>query len=168
MHASPRSVDQSERALHSPPVVLADEVERLLGALDAAPVEYALVGGLAVAVWGAPRATKDIDLLVRREALPSILEVAESCGFTFTSAPMTFRDGTELQRISKVEGDELLTLDLMLVNENLEQAWTSRVWLPIVNGRVCVVSRDALIDMKARAARPQDLYDIERLKDIDR
>jgi hypothetical protein len=33
---------------------------------------------------------------------------------------------------------------------------------------VTVVSRDALIGMKARAARPQDIMDIQNLKDIDR
>jgi hypothetical protein len=31
-----------------------------------------------------------------------------------------------------------------------------------------VVSRDALIAMKALAARPQDIADIENLRDIDR
>jgi hypothetical protein len=50
-------------------------------------VEYALVGGLAVAVWGAPRATKDIDLLVQPERLDAAMNAVASCGFTFTAAP---------------------------------------------------------------------------------
>ena len=52
------------------PVTLHDELRAVLSALDQARVDYALIGALAVAVWGAPRATKDIDLLVRREDLP--------------------------------------------------------------------------------------------------
>jgi hypothetical protein len=46
-------------------VTIYDELRAVLAALDQASVDYALVGGLAVAVWGAPRATKDIDLLVQ-------------------------------------------------------------------------------------------------------
>jgi hypothetical protein len=57
---------------------LLDELLALTAALDAAGVDYALVGRLAVAVWGVPRATKDIDLLVepsprqRTRSLPRV------------------------------------------------------------------------------------------------
>jgi hypothetical protein len=44
-----------------------DELVAVVRALAADGVDYALVGGLAVGVWGVPRATKDIDLLVRPE-----------------------------------------------------------------------------------------------------
>ena len=46
-----------------------DELMGVAAALEGASVDYAHVGGLAVAVWGAARATKDIDLLVRPERL---------------------------------------------------------------------------------------------------
>ena len=59
-----------------------DRVERLLRkvarALNEAGVTYALVGGNAVAAWvatvdeGAVRATKDVDLLVRRRDMSAI------------------------------------------------------------------------------------------------
>ena len=49
-------------------------------ALDTAGVQYAVVGGNAVAAWvstrdpDAVRATKDVDLLMRRESLPKATE----------------------------------------------------------------------------------------------
>ena len=62
-------------------VLAVNRVERLLrkvaGALDAAGVPYAVVGGNAVAAWvmtvdeGAVRATKDVDILLRRADLPN-------------------------------------------------------------------------------------------------
>ena len=53
------------------------ELEQLVDALHADAAEYALCGGLALAVHGHPRATKDIDLLVRAEAvLDAHLEAA--------------------------------------------------------------------------------------------
>ncbi|GIK17556.1 MAG: hypothetical protein BroJett003_25200 [Planctomycetota bacterium] len=57
-------------------VMAVDRVEKLLrrvvGALEARGIEYAVIGGNAVAAWvstvdrGATRATQDVDLLVRR------------------------------------------------------------------------------------------------------
>jgi hypothetical protein len=149
-------------------MVLSEEFDGLIDALEAAGMEYALVGGLAVAVWGAPRATKDIDLLVPANAVDGVKGVARQRGFTFEAEPMKFRDGTELRRLSKVEGTDLLTLDLMIVNADLESAWRSRRRVPTLRGELWVVSREALIDMKARAARAQDLFDIERLRELDR
>jgi hypothetical protein len=149
-------------------VTLFDELMALVAALDDANVEYALVGGLAVAVWGAPRATRDIDLLVRPESLVRALEVVKGHGFDHRAQLMTFRDGMTLQRVSRAEGRELLTVDFILVNENLEPIWGSRQKLESISGPIWVISRDALIQMKAFAARPQDLADIERLRDIDR
>jgi hypothetical protein len=150
-------------------VNLYDELCSVLEALDHARVEHALVGGLAVAVWGAPRATKDIDLLVRGESLPAAMAAVRACGFTLEALPMEFKDGTTVQRVSKADkAGNLMVVDFMLVDRNLETAWAGRVRLPFADRKVVVVSREALIAMKAMAARPQDVADIQNLKDGDR
>ncbi len=140
----------------------------MIGALEVAQVEYAVVGAFAVAIWGAPRATTDIDLLVQPEDVESVLGVARSLGFAFEAFPMKFRDGAELRRITRIESGEMLTLDLLLVDSNLEPAWASRLTVATEAGPVKVVSREALLRMKAAAGRPQDIGDIERLMEIDR
>lgn len=66
------------------------EVVALAAALDAAAVEYAIRGGVALAIHGAPRATKDIDLLAREADLPRLRDVLRACGFTLEALPMTF------------------------------------------------------------------------------
>jgi hypothetical protein len=147
---------------------LFDELVSLVAALDADGVEYALVGGLAVAVWGAPRATQDIDLLVRPEALAAALAAARRSGFDVPARLMTFPDGMRLQRVSRLEGDSLLTLDLMLVDANLEEAWRTRLRLETATGPLWVITREALIAMKVAAGRPQDVADIARLREQDR
>ena len=150
-------------------MTLHDELTRVLAALDDAGIDYALVGALAVAVWGAPRATKDIDLLVRPEDLPRAMTALAATGFTLEGLPFQFKDGTQVQRVNKVDpSGNLMTVDLMIVDPNLESAWSSRSKLPFGSREVAVVSRDALIGMKARAARPQDIMDVQNLKDIDR
>ena len=109
-------------------VTLYEELRGVLDALDGAGVDYALIGALAVAVWGAPRATKDIDLLVQRRDVEKALGAARTRGFTLEALPFEFKDGTELRRVSKMEPPgELLTLDLMIVDKNLTPAWDSRI-----------------------------------------
>lgn len=150
-------------------MVLFDELVRVITALDEAGLDYALCGGLAVAVWGAPRATKDIDLMVLGADLPRAMTAVRALGFTLEGLPFEFKDGSQLQRVNRVDAaGHLMTIDFMLVDPNFEAAWQSRVSLPFGATRLSVVSRDALIGMKARAARPQDMLDIQNLKDLDR
>ncbi len=69
-----------------------DRVEKRLrkvtAALDAAGVSYAVIGGNAVAAWvgrvdaAATRATKDVDLLVRKNDLDRVDHVMQSLGFS--------------------------------------------------------------------------------------
>lgn len=140
----------------------------LTSELDSSGVEYALAGGLAVAVWGAPRATKDIDLLVRPEAVAAAKSVAARRGFVLPAAPLTFRDGMTVERLSRVEAGALLTVDFLVVSQNLESAWASRLRLETTDGPLWVISRESLIQMKLAAGRTQDAADVEALKDMDR
>ena len=68
---------------------LYEEFKTLISSLDEHCVDYALCGGLAMAVWGAPRATVDIDLLILTEALEEAKAVARGLGFTIEALPMT-------------------------------------------------------------------------------
>lgn len=149
-------------------MTLFDELMMLAAALDDARIEYALAGGLAVAVWGAPRATKDIDLLVAAEDVERAVGVAAKRGFDMRALPMTFPDGMRLERVSRAEGKEVLTVDFIVVDANLEVAWSSRRRVAVGEKSLCVVSRDALIAMKAAAARPIDIADIQKLRELDR
>ncbi|HYE61683.1 MAG TPA: nucleotidyltransferase family protein [Phycisphaerales bacterium] len=62
-------------------------LRRTAAALDAAGIRYAVVGGNAVAAWvgrvdpGATRATKDVDILVRRADVPRITAALTSLGY---------------------------------------------------------------------------------------
>jgi hypothetical protein len=148
------------------------ELERLVDALDAAKIPYGVCGGLALAMHGHPRATMDIDLLVRADELAATLEVARTVGFDVPARKMTFGlvAGTarEVQRVSKLDPDgSLLALDLIVVNAELESVWASRIVLAAGDRRLSVVSRDGLITMKRIAGRPQDVADLAKLEGLD-
>ena len=155
--------------LRFPVVTLFDELRGVLAAFDRDGIDYALVGGLAVAIWGAPRATKDIDLLIQPRDRDRAMQAAAGLGFTLAALPMEFKDGTTMQRVTKIDANaDAMTLDLMLVDRSLAAAWQSRARLPFGDASVSVVSREALIGMKARAARPIDLVDVQNLQEVDR
>lgn len=71
-------------------VLAVERVEKLLGkvskALDKAHILYAVIGGNAVAAWvatvddGAVRATKDVNVLVRRADLAAVTEALRPAG----------------------------------------------------------------------------------------
>lgn len=149
-------------------VDLYTELRALVRAFEDAGVEYALCGGLAVAVYGAPRATRDIDMLARRDDLDRIRVLARGCGFMIEALPMTFSSsGLSVQRFTKLGGTEPLMLDILLVDEVLEPIWSARTRVTYEDGSICVVSREGLITLKLSAGRPQDLADIQRLEALD-
>lgn len=144
------------------------ELKDLTLALDAGLVDYALCGGVALAIHGVPRATQDIDLLVRPEDLPRLREVARTCGFGLESLPMDFASGITIQRFTKLIDGQPLMLDALLVGGPLAAAWEDRQVADIEGGRVHVVSQAGLIALKLAAGRPQDLADVQRLKEAHR
>lgn len=149
---------------------LVAELESLVDALDREGVEYALCGGLALGLHGHPRATMDIDLLVRPEKLGDAIRVACANGFDVPARRMVFglRTGTprEVHRVSKVdpESNDLMPLDLLVVNAELETVWRTRMAFDVGGRRMVVVSRDGLATMKRIAGRSQDLADLAKLE----
>lgn len=146
------------------------ELTTLLAALDEHEIDYALCGGLAMAVHGYPRATVDIDLMVLADDVNRAFAVAKGRGYTFRAEPMTFADGrVEIRRISKLDPDthEPIPLDFVLVTPATRVAWDTRQQVQWEGGSLWVVSRDGLIALKKLRASKQDDADIERLTEQD-
>lgn len=146
---------------------LIEELLALVAALESARVPYALCGGLAVAVHGHPRFTKDIDLLVPSVGLERVQATARTCGFVLEGGTLVFGEGTPrertIQRLSKTVRSEVLTLDLLVVGPALADVWNARLQSVWRGKTLWVVSRSGLLLMKRLSARPQDLADIDAL-----
>lgn len=154
------------------PLDLIAELEHVVERLAEAGVEYAICGGLAVAIHGHPRATMDIDLLVQPEQVPLALAAAQAAGFDIPARLMTFglRTATprQVQRVSKLDPDTgaLLSLDLLLVGPTLDDVWRGRIAVTWRGRAIWLVSRDGLATMKRLAGRPQDLADLAALEGV--
>lgn len=150
---------------------LKDELFAVLDALDTGDIPYALCGGMALAVHGHPRFTKDIDLLIQEQDLPRLEAAVAPLGFDLPSGWIVFGRGTaeeqRLYRIVKVDGREHLALDLVIVTPAQQPNWDDRRTLFLSDRRIAVVSREGLIRMKRDTGRTQDRADIEKLGESD-
>src|SRR5205807_4375356 len=127
---------------------LYEEFKTLISSLDEHGVDYAVCGGLAMAVWGAPRATVDIDLLILTEALEEAKAAARGLGFTIEALPMTVGGGAiEIRRLSKIDSETgiVLPLDFLLVSPEILDIWDSRVRVAWEAASLWTVSRRGLI-----------------------
>lgn len=147
---------------------LVDDLFAVSAALTKAEVRHAICGGVAVTMHGATRSTKDIDILVAPDDVPAALEAVRPLGYKFAALPMVFDEGTarerHVQRVSKVEGNQHLVLDLLLEKGAFVGFLADRVHTTLPEGTLCVVSRASLVAMKRLAGRHQDLADLEKLE----
>jgi len=108
---------------------LLEELKKLTQKLDQSGIDYALCGGLALAIYAKPRATLDIDIMVQPDDFSETEKEAKELGYTMSSAMMEFSDGAvKLQRLSKVDkaAGEYFMLDLLLVTPEIKNAWDDR------------------------------------------
>ncbi len=147
---------------------LYEELKTLVSRLNTAKVEYAVCGGLALAVYGIPRATVDIDIMVQRAKLEEVHNLVRELGYIMKARPMTFaQEAIEIHRVSKIdpESGDLFSLDFLLVTSEIDSVWRSRREVEWEDGKLWLVSREGLITLKSLRGSGQDLDDIQRLKE---
>lgn len=148
---------------------LYEEFDALIAALNKQSIEYALCGGIAMAVYGVPRATVDIDLLIEEDSVEAVCAAAAELGYTLKAMPMRFAGGKiEIRRVSKIDSKsgEVMTLDLLLVTPAIKEVWEGREEIEWERGRLAVVSREGLIKLKRLRNSGQDRDDIMRLREL--
>jgi hypothetical protein len=146
---------------------LIDELFAVIDCLERNGIKYAICGGIAVIIHGYPRMTKDIDIMVLGDDRENVEEAVREAGYLLKSGVIQFDVGKESERqifrVTKVEGEDFMTLDFVMVSPLLEKAWQTRERRVLGNRDVVVVSREGLARMKRLANRPQDLADLASL-----
>lgn len=155
---------------------LFEELQALVRQLEADQIEYALCGGLVHSIYGTPRATVDIDLLIRAGDWKRFQKSAAMLGFTGVLKTLRFGRGkVEIRRLYKVGDDrEQLVVDALVVTAALIKIWRSRCQLPWENGYLSIASRDGVIMLSRICGRrgwPTSLaylaVDTEQMNGVD-
>jgi len=147
---------------------LYEELKSIVKKLNESRIDYALCGGLALAVFGIPRATVDIDILIRRESLEKAQILAHGRGYIMRANPMAFAGGAiEIHRVSKKDEEtgDWFSLDFLVVTPSIQKVWDTRQDVGWEGGKLRAVSREGLIFLKSLRGSGQDLDDIRRLKE---
>jgi len=148
---------------------LLDEFRSITEALNDSGIDYAICGGWAMAIHGIPRATIDIDLLIRADDLEPAWLIAKNLGYDVEGLPLNF-GAIEIRRISKVESESrrLFTIDFLLVTPAIENVWKDRRVVDWEEGTTSVVSKAGLVTLKEISGRDQDLVDIKKLTESEK
>ena len=145
---------------------LNEDFRDMLMCLADAEVEFVIVGAHALAAHGLPRATGDIDVLVRPtadnaarviQALLAFGAPAAAHGVTaddFARPGQVYQLGLPPRRI-----DLLTSID----GVTFEEAFDTRMEARVSGLVLPFLSRDALIANKRAAGRPKDLADLAAL-----
>ena len=148
---------------------LIKEFRQIIGRLEDEKVDFALCGGLAMAVYAYPRATLDIDIMIEWESLERVKAIARELGFQTDAGLMKFReDAIQVYRLTKVDPEDPspLALDMLLVTPEIEEVWISRRFVQWEYGKIPVVSPEGLIRLKQLRKSGQDQDDIEYLRKV--
>ena len=146
---------------------LYEEFSLLVNEFENSSIEYALCGGLAVSVHGFVRATIDIDFVVLAEDIDKIWNLVRRLGYLVEAVPMVMSKGMiKIYRYTKIEQDsgDFISLDCLVLSEELNSLWDKRERLPFENGFVKVLNKSALIELKMLRNSFQDKQDIQNLK----
>jgi hypothetical protein len=148
-------------------IELPEDFRDLLVALQEAGAEFVVLGGHAVAFHGHPRATKDLDVLVRATEPNAKLVYralatfgAPLSAFEIGEADFASYDGVLQMGIPPLRIDILNRADGITFDEAIAEGSS----FEIDGRRIPVIGRLALLKNKRAAGREQDLADLRALE----
>ncbi len=110
------------------------EFFKVIKALNEAGVEYAVVGGVALAFHSMPRLTRDIDILEDPSDLNIYKGLFASLGYIESAPPIAFENSNlTLHRFvkpSETQDSELIIVNLLLGKEEVHRDIVKRSVLP--------------------------------------
>ena len=138
-------------------------VVEIAAVLESMRIDYMIVGGIANAVWGEPRATIDVDVTVVVEN-PGLSAAIAGLGRSFNAAvpdPQTLVRRTRVLPLDTADGIRIDVIFALLSFERDAVHRATRV--PFGDRDVCIVTPEDLLLMKIISDRPRYLADAEAL-----
>jgi len=146
---------------------LNDDFRDMLEALAEAEVEFLIVGAHALAVHGLPRATGDIDLLIRPTAdnARRVLDALRAFGAPIDAHGVSEADFTTPGTVYQV-GLPPRRIDLLteITGVSFDDAWQDRTQTTIAGLELAVLGRQSLLRNKSATGRPKDRADVAALR----
>src|SRR5208283_2713064 len=144
------------------------DFKELLSTLNAHRVKYLVVGAYAVSIYAQPRASKDLDILVKADADNAKALFAALAQFGAPLEGLTAADFAEPGPFFRI-GREPVAVDVLtaIPGVDFDTAWPRRVEAVIELAselKANFISRDDLVAAKLASGRPRDLADVDELR----
>lgn len=153
----------------------------ILEALHKNKVKYLIVGGLAVNLYGVPRVTQDIDLIIstKKPNIMKIIKVLNDLGY-IPRLPVNPKDLTDSGKVKDwIENrnlkafsyyhkkDNYKVIDILLVHPlHFEESFKNKTVKKVEDVEIYLASISDLIRTKEFSGRMQDASDIKMLKKV--
>jgi hypothetical protein len=139
--------------------------------------EYLLTGGLASIIYGVPRHTLDIDILIPHTSANEVIKKFKIFGIKSISTeegqfPIEFLDYDYMAIGNVVTFGGKVKVDVITLKEDFNNVW-QKLWnkkfiVIIEDVEVPTISIDDLIEFKVISNRPIDKEDVSYLTEIKR
>jgi hypothetical protein len=144
------------------------DFKELLSTLNAHEAKYLVVGGFAVGFHSQPRATKDLDILIRPDAQNAKAVYDSLARFGAPLEGVTPHDLLDPDGFFRM-GRAPVMIEILPFIKGVEfdDAWQRRVEIVIDRATgltAFVLSREDLITAKLAVGRPQDLADVDAIR----
>ena len=155
----------------------------ILAGLFKKKVRYLIIGGLGVNLYGVPRVTQDIDLIISmdRQNIIGLIALMKELGFEprlpadpeKLADPIEVKDWIENRNMKAFSfihrEDAFKVVDIVLVHPlDFEKAFEHRTVKRVQGSEINLASIEDLITCKRFSGRPQDLSDVVLLQKAKR
>lgn len=144
------------------------DFKELLSILNDSKVKYLVVGGYAVSFHAQPRATKDLDILIKPDAENAAALYAALIKFDAPLEGLKPDDFIERGKFFRMSAPPVM-VDIMpeISGVDFDDAWPRRIEVMIdadTGLKAFFISETDLVAAKLSSARPQDLADVDAIK----
>lgn len=149
-------------------MAVSSDFKELLRLFNDFQVKYLIVGGYAVMKYTEPRYTKDLDLWIKADAgnALAVFQALQAFGAPLeelTAADFAQEGYVYQMGVAPVRVDILMSI----TGVGFEEAWQRRIEVDFDGVPTLFISREDLITTKQAVGRPQDLIDIELLRQAE-
>jgi predicted nucleotidyltransferase len=143
------------------------DFKEFIALLNENKVKYLIVGGFAFAFYVEPRYTKDIDIFVEASEENSKKIIDALTAFGFGNIGLKEEDFQKPDQIIQL-GYAPVRIDIItsIAGVTFDSAWKNKVEGKYGDIPCFFISKEDLILNKQKAARPQDITDVNKLKKI--
>jgi len=136
-----------------------------LNSLNKNNVEYLLLGGWAVGIYGAPRATADMDVFIAID--DENIRKLQKALFEFGAPTVPDEHFKEIGRIFRM-GRSPIRIELLNQASGIDfkTCYKKRKIIPVDGIDISIISADDLLKNKAASGREKDVADLRNLEGI--